>query len=91
MKLRNRTNRTVTVNLDHDVVCAEDECLCSSQVHRSIEHDGKTGDTGVRETERRVCASVHILPKETSDELPESVKDLPEVRSALNLRTLVAE
>lgn len=91
MKLRNRSNRTVTINLSHDVVCAEDSCLCSTHVHRAIEHDGKTGDTGVRESERLVCASVHILPKETSDELPESAKDLPEVRSALNLRTLVAE
>lgn len=91
MKLRNRTNQTQIINLDHEVVCGEGACLCSSYVHRSIELDGKTGETGVREMDRRVCASVHLLPKSTSDELPETVRDLAAVKDGVSRRELAIE
>ena len=90
MKLRNRTNRAIIINLDHDIVCAEGECLCSHDTHRGLELDPKTGETGVRETERLICKSVHVMPRETSEELPAAVEKLPKVAAALKSRTLIA-
>lgn len=90
MKLQNKTKRTITLNLDHDVVCTEGEegkCLCSSYVHQAREHDPRTGDIGIRESERRVCASVHIMPGAVTDELPKTVLDLPAVKKAMKMRT----
>ena len=90
MKLQNKTKRTITLNLDHDVVCTEGEggkCLCSSYLHQAREHDPRSGDVGIRESERRVCASVYILPDAVTEELPESVRNLPTVKKAMKLRT----
>lgn len=89
MKLQNKTKRTITLNLDHDVVCTEGEggCLCSSYLHQAREHDPRSGDIGIRESDRRLCASVHILPDAITEDLPKSVLDLPAVKKAMKLRT----
>jgi len=84
-KLTNRTRQAMTINLAHDVVCGE-KCLCTPGVHRAMELNPETGDTGIREIDRLICASVHIMPKESSDALPDSVVNLPEVRAGLVAR-----
>lgn len=82
--LTNKTRRIIVINLAHDIVCeGHGECLCSKALHRSLELNPKTGETGVRETERQLCASLHLLSGETSGPLPESVQQLPEVQQAL--------
>ncbi len=87
MQLKNQTKRTITLNLDHDVVCSEEHCLCSFDIHSRLELDPKTGDTGVRETERRLCASVFILPGQTSRDVPDSVLNLPKVQALISGRS----
>ncbi len=88
MKLQNKTKRTIMLNLDHDVVCPVEgsECFCARHTHRAIELDPQTGDKGIRESELRVCPSVHILPGAITEELPDSVRNLPAVKKAMKMR-----
>lgn len=83
--LRNRTKRIKIVNLTHATVCAG-ECLCEKTEFRSQTHDAKTGETGVRVLDRRLNASVHLLPGEWSDPLPDAVLNVPQIKAAVKKR-----
>lgn len=85
MKLKSRTKRTQVFNLPHDVVCG-DVCLCQTVQHKSVDHNPKTGEVGIRHSDRLVAASVHLAPGGESDDLPETVKNVPEIADALKIR-----
>lgn len=76
MKLRNKSRQTQIVTLPHDVVCTSDLCLCETKEFRQVEHNAKTGEKGVRNTERLICRSVHLLPGTMSEDLPETVEQV---------------
>lgn len=88
MKLKNRSRRAQILNLPHDVVCVDGECLCTSVEHRSLDHNPNTGEVGVRTTDRLVAASLHLTPGATSEELTDRVKDVPEIAAALKAKRL---
>lgn len=85
VSIRNKEKRTKIFNLPHKLVCT-DKCLCKGAEFRSETHNPKTGDRGVRVVRRQLCASVHILPGQWSEPLPESVLNVPAVAAALSAR-----
>jgi hypothetical protein len=85
VSLRNKTKRTKILNLPHKQACA-DKCLCTSTEFRSETHNPKTGDRGVRVLDRQLSASVHLLPGQWSEPLPESVLSCPEVAAQIAAR-----
>ncbi len=82
VSLKNKSKRTKIVNLSHAIVCGA-ECVCESSDHRSLQLNGKTGETAVRLIERKICPSVHLLPGAWSPELPDDVLQLPEVKAGI--------
>lgn len=85
--LRNLTKRKITINLDHDVVCGSGKCGCQETTMRSRVLNPKTGESGTREIPLRLCGSVHLMPGGTSGQLPDSVKELDEVKAGTAGRT----
>ena len=83
VNLQNLTGRKITINLDHETMCSDGGCSCEETVMRARVLNGKTGESGVREIPRLLCASVHLLPKAISQSLPESVLKLDDVKSRL--------
>lgn len=77
LKLKGRTPEVI--NLEHDFACKE-ECLCSTVDQVTVELNPKTGDKGVRVTEKRICASLHLLPG-VPVEAPDSVLNVPAVQA----------
>ena len=85
VSIRNKTKRTKIFNLPHRYACA-DKCLCERAEFRSETHNPRSGERGVRVLNRQLCASVHILPGQWSEPLPESVLSVPEVAAQLKAR-----
>ncbi len=90
MHLKNKTRRMVSFTLSHAVVCLDGSmgmggiaCLCTPGEFRQRAHNPKTGDTGVRTIPRLIAASVFLPPGATSEELRDSVKNLPYVSASL--------
>jgi hypothetical protein len=85
VSLRNKMKRTKILNLPHKQACA-DTCLCESAEFRSETHNPRTGERGVRVLDRKLCKSVHLLPGQWSEPLPESVLSCPEVAAEIKAR-----
>jgi hypothetical protein len=60
--------------------------LCTSAEFRSETHNPKTGERGVRVLDRKLCASLHLLPGQWSEPLPESVLSCPDVAWEIKAR-----
>ena len=84
--LTNRTRTTLVFNLPHEYVCGEGEgeCRCSKTIFTSLELNPKTGETGVRNSERQLCPSLHLHPGVESEPLPERVLEIPEIAMAIS-------
>lgn len=76
--LKNNTKQIRTVNLPHNL-CETDNCKCDDREHRSLVLDGKTGDTAIKVSRRRLNPSVHLIPGEWSEPLPDDVVKCPEI------------
>ncbi len=84
MHLKNKTRRMVSFTLSHAVVCADGgPCLCTPGEFHQRAHNPRTGDVGVRSIPRLIAASVFLPPGATSEDLSESVKNLPYVSASL--------
>lgn len=90
--LKNNTKQIRTVNLPHDL-CEKDACKCDDREHRSLVLDGKTGDTAIKISRRRINPSVHLIPGEWSEPLPNDVVKCPEIASLIGkgIETKAAE
>jgi hypothetical protein len=86
VSLRNKAKQTKIFNLPHSYVCADGKCLCSRAEFRSETHNPRSGERGVRVLDRQICASVHLLPGQWSEALPDSVLLVPEVKAAIEAR-----
>lgn len=86
-RLKNKSRTPEVINLDHDVVCA-DECGCTEITQLVVALNPQTGEKGRREITRSICASLHILPGMTV-EVPDTVIDLPVVEALLREGRLV--
>lgn len=86
VKLKNLTKRMVTFNLPHDVVCTEQQCLCSRRVTGVQQHDPATGEKTVQAFKKRLADSVTLTAAgtegDTVEGLPDGVFNVPEIRAA---------
>lgn len=89
VKLKNIGKSLQVHNLDHRFVCSKDECFCSTLERVSVELNPATGDRGVRISEILAPKSLYITCKETSEELPEGVLQVPSIARAVALRELI--
>lgn len=83
MKLKNVSNRMVVVTLPHDEVCGA-VCYCGETQHLQSVHNGRTGESGVRQIRLSVPASLHIPAKSITDELPEEFLKARSLKDAMN-------
>jgi hypothetical protein len=88
--LRNRSLAVFVANLPHVAYCAGTPagCACSTVTLRLGAED-PDGTRGIREVEKRIAASLRLLPGETRAGLPDSVLACPEVMAALDRRDLI--
>lgn len=82
--LKNNTRRMQVINLDHSVVCSEDDCRCTRQRTGIQAHDPRTGEKTVRAFNRRLPGSITLTAKgsdgDTVAGLPDGVARLPTVQ-----------
>lgn len=87
VRLVEQSGRLQTFNLPHDQFCVKvGACTCRSVVINLTEQSRSTGARRLRPTRRRLCASLTLLPGQTSDPLPAAVLEVDEVRAAINSR-----
>ena len=86
VSLKLKTGRLHAVNLPHAIVCPPDECLCGSSEHRSLDLNPKTGEVAVRIKARQINPSVHFVPGEWSEPLPESALNVPAIAALVASR-----
>jgi len=88
MIVKNRTRGPLVLNLEHAAVCSDDACLCATMEHRSRELNRHTGESGIRIVERRVSASVHVMPGQSAG-LPDGADRAADVAAAIRRGDLV--
>ena len=84
--LRDVSRRLQTFNLPHEVYCKQSgTCLCTERtlVEAVVRKDGHRG---VRQFTKRISSSFTLLPGAKSEPMHPSVKECPEVKSALRAR-----
>jgi hypothetical protein len=89
--LRNRSRTILTFNLPHEFYCADGECRCVDVRQHITVHDGTTGLTGIAERTPKLAASVALLAGETKTDLPKTILDCPDVKSAIDRREVLAD
>ncbi len=85
VKLEDLSGRLQVFNLPHEIYCeGSGECLCTKKTF--IEKVQAKGRTGVRKIVKRLPGSLTLLPRSKSAPLHESVKQCPDVYSAMRSR-----
>lgn len=88
--LQNRTRRAIDFNLPHESYCGEGPCACSTVEQPVIVNDMDTGVQGLKVVEKKFCASITLLAGGLSDELADSVLNVPDVSAAIARGEVVA-
>ncbi len=81
--LKNRSRRMQVFNLPHEQYCAGGECHCEEKQQMERVHDPESGEIGMRQTDKLICASITFLGGETKADLPDEILDCPEIKVAL--------
>ena len=89
--LKNNSGRRLYFELPHDVVCTDDECMCTVVERRTREHNGATGEVGTNVQEVKVPRSVILTAKGASEPLPDGVLEIPAVAALIKRGQLLRD
>lgn len=88
--LKNLSKEMQIFDLPHESVCTgeADDCLCVDETIRVSSLDPASGEKGVRVVEKTINDSLHLAPGCESRSLPDKVKDVPAIKTALTRKVL---
>lgn len=87
--LKNRSRTAQIYNLPHKTYCDGGECRCVDVTQHHASHDKDLGVMVAEEKKRPLAASIMFMAGETKADLPESIKNCPDIKGAIERRELV--
>ena len=87
--LKNTERQMRVFNLRHDIFCrAMGSCGCKELAVTTVEENPMTGERMPKPQKRRVPRSLTLLALEKREGLPDAILELPEVKRAVENRSL---
>jgi hypothetical protein len=85
VSLKNTSRGPIQINLPHDQYCGKDgaNCHCQKIEQTQAHTDRASGEAGIRTIERRLSATLYLMPGETR-QFEDSVTNVADVSAALN-------